>query len=536
MASTDALESAETLRDQVVRGDTVDQAEIATLVLSDDSDLRAIGLHVRVLLDMRSAVGHAGKLAKIEKYSRQFTIDVVQNVGQLCGEIRPFVEACKQIGLQAAQQDDVNRALTHFQLCVDRAGINGERRSPLTAGLTGYLHDSEIDQSLAHLGAKYVNALSWKPRVPVAKVAILVSALIDNNAPSMVSYSYARGLKDLGLDVTVVSTEYGKSEQAQIFARHKNEGIPVLRLAEGAFLDRTVAATSWFHQQEFDAVLWVVTPMDILARFLGCTRIAPIQVFANIAGEPFAGEYDALLARGSKEQEIATIWPGRTHFTGNFVTIGSEIDLAKPYDRQTFSLDQTALIVGTFGRIEKCLARPYVDGILNILESVPESVLFLVGPGRKEDVESLQDIFAKRGVLKRVQFFGSRQSDLPSLYKNLDLYCDNSGGQSVIEAMWAGLPIVAWSGPIDDMLQFLVPKMAKEKPLGAQMYLGSSDWVADPKVPSSYSDLAVTLLRNGNLRAKVGESNAAMAHVRHNPKNSMSQLHDLVNSISRKLH
>ncbi len=496
------------------------------------SDDKLVALDALWRSQMRMSVRTAGELAKAEEYRRQETVDFIQNIGRLSGEERPFIEVCKQLGLQAAAVNDFERAITYFQACVDRAAMVGERRTELSAGAMAYLQDADIDRALESLARK---ADFRAPRFGASsnplKMAVLVSALIDNNAPSMVSLGYATGMRALGYDVTVISTEYGKSSGSENLARHKALGISAVLLGAGNFLDRFRTAADWLVAQKFDVILWVITPADVLGRILGCLRMAKAQIYANIACEPNVGEFDAVLARGSARQEIYTSWPGKSRFTGNFITIRDEIDAASPFDRRNLPVQSNAQIIGTFGRVEKCLPKVFTSALITVLTEHKRAELLIVGPGIPGDIDRLKCVFGAAGVVDRVHFLGPMQNDLPALYKALDIYCDNSGGQTVIEAMWAGVPVVGWAGPIDEMLLKLKPPDETVKPLGADAFTGSLDWIAKNDDPAEYAGLVLSLLRDKDLRQEIADSVKERARKMHDPAISMQRVDELIREI-----
>jgi hypothetical protein len=126
--------------------------------------------------------------------------------------------------------------------------------------------------------------------------------------------------------------------------------------------------------------------------------------------------------------------------------MADEIDAAAPADRASLGVPRDAVLLATFGRLEKCNTGPYLDSIGNILRSAPSAHLLLAGPDGLNVFPAIMAALNAFGVGERIHYLGQRQADGPSLIKAIDVYCEPypwPGGQSLLDAMQAARPVVA---------------------------------------------------------------------------------------------
>jgi glycosyltransferase involved in cell wall biosynthesis len=96
--------------------------------------------------------------------------------------------------------------------------------------------------------------------------------------------------------------------------------------------------------------------------------------------------------------------------------------------------------------MEKCVTVPYLEALTHVLANEPAAWLILAGRDAFGALQTMQQHFSAHGVWNRVKYLGPRQQDGPRLLKTIDVYCDTypwPGGQTLLDAMQAGVPIVA---------------------------------------------------------------------------------------------
>jgi glycosyltransferase involved in cell wall biosynthesis len=153
------------------------------------------------------------------------------------------------------------------------------------------------------------------------------------------------------------------------------------------------------------------------------------------------------------------------------------------------------------------------------LADLPQWVCWIAGgPQRREEVayaNALRALAIDFGLIERIRFLGQR-SDVDQLLLAADIYCQpNLGaepfGIAFIEAMQAGLPVVttAAGGPLeilDESCGVLVP----------------------PNDASTLAAELATLVRNEDLRHRLGAAGIKRAAQLCNPGRQLMRLHDII--------
>lgn len=136
-----------------------------------------------------------------------------------------------------------------------------------------------------------------------------------------------------------------------------------------------------------------------------------------------------------------------------FVTIPSGVDIQafahsskpKKITRAALRIPSDAPVVISVARLEPIKGHTYLlDAMPHVRKGVAETHLLLVGDG--EERQNLEIQAGRLGILDYTHFLGERE-DVPNLLAAADVFviCSlNEGmGRSIVEAMAAGLPIVA---------------------------------------------------------------------------------------------
>ncbi len=165
-----------------------------------------------------------------------------------------------------------------------------------------------------------------------------------------------------------------------------------------------------------------------------------------------AGFTDRLI--GLTDQEIQDHLTRKIGRPEQFVRIESGVDFTrferigesdKDAVRASLGLPFSAFLIGSVGRLEPVKGHKYLLQAFSLLAPrFPHLHLALVGEG--EELPRLQTLTFREGLSDRVHFLGWRD-DIPTLLQTFDLFVFpslNEGmGRALVEAMAAGLPIVA---------------------------------------------------------------------------------------------
>ncbi len=508
----------------------VHEDEVQAFLASRDGSVRRAALVGLIRTHFRAAAEYLNELSKMDDDRNPGMLDLLERVS-VAGEYEvPLIAAHVRIGVARAAQGNVEEALRCLQHAVNLAGNVGQRRDERSRSALRYLHDRDIDEALDCLARRFPSPSLGRER-RTGKIALVVSAIIDDNAPSMVALTYARELRKRGFDVRILSTEYGNSQGSRILRRFYDEGIPVALLGKGTYAQRVLEALHWFEQEKIHLGLWLITPMDLVAKMLGCISCAPVQVFTSIAYEPHVGRYDLVVNNVSPEQERRTLWSGKSRYVPSFVAIADDIDKAAPFDVEAIGIPGGSNVIGTYCRMEKCLPLPYLDGVGRILITVPSAHLVLAGPGTQADLSTIMQRFGELGVANRVHYLGPRQEAIPALLRSTDLYCDTypwPGGQSLLEAMWAGCAVVSWHSVTDDILD---PTSAGPTSATAEAFLPDHTMLAAPGDATTFAELGAAVLKDDRRRAELGARNEEHARRMYSTERSFDLLAEMLHRL-----
>jgi predicted O-linked N-acetylglucosamine transferase (SPINDLY family) len=109
--------------------------------------------------------------------------------------------------------------------------------------------------------------------------------------------------------------------------------------------------------------------------------------------------------------------------------------------RQSLGIETARTVSGTFGNLYKVSGIAYLQAVARILRQFPEHFHIFAGAG---DNMPIKDFFRDQGLLSRIVFI-EHMPDVAPLLGCIDLYLNSfphSGGQSVLEPMAAGKPVV----------------------------------------------------------------------------------------------
>jgi len=477
--------------------------EAADLLTGGESE-REAALTALLRTCVRCAASLAAQLAKLQSYKVQETLDALAALSALSDDALPLVEAHKEIGLRYARAGDFEAAMKYLQAASSGAENESRYGDARARAAFAYLADPAMDRALGLLG-RTIPPLWSPPHADASmRLVLLMPGLLDENSQGSVALPLAEGFRDIGYVVDVVSTEYGDSKESTLLGRFLECGFHVsLAPREGSFRERIDAILELCAQRPAHAALYIATYADTVMKVVSEAGVAPVQLFINTVYEQHCGAFDYVLQTVSPEQETRTYWPGKSKYVGAYVMLGPEIDRARAFDRATLGVGPKALLVATFGRLQKCSMK-YIAAVARVLAAEPRAELLLAGPGTERETRALRSAFERLGMGERIHLLGSRLRDVPALLKTIDVYLDSfpwPGGQSILEAMWAGVPVVAMNAALDAAIDPLgvgpTSSTAKLLPPGAET--ASSQ--------EAYARIALGYLRD---EAKRREAGAAM--------------------------
>jgi glycosyltransferase involved in cell wall biosynthesis len=487
----------------------VDEEEIRAHLQSSNAAVRRLAHLSLVKTLMRRGLEHAGSAAALEDYQQQSTLDFISALATLSDVDVPLIEMLKQVGIRAIAAGKIDEGFKWLEEACVRAVITGQCRDPRSRRAFKYAHDAEIDKTLEHVAARFTPP-AFAQRAPGARRRMIVvcSKIVDQDAPSLVTVERAKGFRDLGFDVRVLSTGFGGThgKESRTAAKFARLGIPWINAPKAKPTEQVASIVAYMNENPADVAVFMPSSIDLVAKLLGCVGIAPVQSWDNRALEPLAGKYDLINQSLSPEQEQHTAWPGRSRYTGAYVAMGDEIDAALPLPRQAFGVPDDAIVLATFGRIEKCANLEYLEPVTAVLAGEPQAWLVFAGPDDRGQWPMLEAHFKRTGVISRVRYLGNRQSDGPSLLKSIDIYCDSypwPGGQSLLDAMEAGVAIAAMRRAPDRDLD---PTGHNPTSAVAEVLLNGVVPLADAGDAKGFTELIRRYVADPQLRAQAGSA------------------------------
>ena len=219
-------------------------------------------------------------------------------------------------------------------------------------------------------------------------------------------------------------------------------------------------------------------------------------------------------------QAISTFlgkWARRRGFIGELSIVPNAVDVA--HFSQVYTEEEIASAKKAMGKSEgdiffvttsRSVKKNAVDDVIRALPLLPEHVHFIVfGTGPDGDI--LKKLARGLGVSERVQFRGQiSHKDMPVYLKASDIFIRPSRsegmGNSLIEAMIAGLPVIATQeGGIADFLFDEKRNPDKE----------TTGWAVDPNNPEQIADAVKDILGNPEKVERVKKTASEMVRTKY---------------------
>lgn len=484
----------------------VDAEEVCDFFASPNRRERLIARDAVGNTLLRRTLTAFAELAREQDFADSTTLSAIECLGGFADVDEAYAETLKQRGLHAVRNDRFEDAVRLLQMTMIRAVLASNRREARARRVMRYAYDLEIDAALEKLARRFSPPSGRLSTEAPLRLAILCSAVQDEDGPTVITVKSAGHFRNLGFDVGVVSTETRASAGSRMSRQLQQLDIPFYPAIGETFEQKVRWVLSHFAEHPANAVFSTIQVHDALGTLVGCVGLAPVQVYGCLTIEPLVGKYDLLVQGVSAKQEIQTRWPGKSRFFGTPFAMDAEIDAARPLPRASLDLPEEAIVLATFGRMAKCDKPEYLVALGRILKAEPRAWLVLAGRDDFAVLGSITEYFEKAGVVERVRYLGRRQEDGPQLLKTVDIYCDPHpwpGGQSLLDAMYAGLPIVAMRAAKDAQLD---PTGCGPTTAMAEILLDGVVELAPAGGVDDYVRIAREYIADADLRARAGHN------------------------------
>jgi hypothetical protein len=352
-------------------------------------------------------------------------------------------EAYKSLGMQAAAQRDVSKAIDYF----DR----WQWAYLAVENLDRYEYDFEILNCMDDLAAPH--RIVTAPQVKsgnlerIRLVYLLRGILEPNSNLIMISLQFARYHDRSRFDVSfftlqperVIELSRPGREHLNMFESLGYNVVAALPLDSTA--GRLLALACQIRETKPDIMIATAALADFSQYFMTTLRPAPI-VMGLVQGPPqqFAPPVlDWCIAWSKHPLMDCPVNCSRVEMNLDY----PRQDVAESYNRKTLHLPSNACILMSAGRHSKFQSREFWQSISDLLDQHPNAYYVAAGP--REDQVSFLGSVLKPEVRSRVLFLGWRE-DFLNILTVADVLIDtypNGGGQVIVQAMALGIPIVA---------------------------------------------------------------------------------------------
>lgn len=335
------------------------------------------------------------------------------------------------------------------------------------------------------------------------KVLFLLSNFRSGGAERQY-FNLIHGIDKQAFEVHVGLVQYRNSRpSAELLESLKDVHVQLFERKHRADLSVISEIAAYVRQHEIDVIQSLLFMDNQIARFAGliCSR----PVVTSIRGEPLPLlgraktwiEYrmqalskkvvvnsnwlkDYLVRHGSKPEKVVMIHNGM--ISANF---RSDADTAMV--RKKYGIAEDALVMGIVARLHPIKDHmTFFDAVKIVRESSPAVHAVVVGDG--EMMDSLKEYVKKIGIEENVTFLGTITTELPDIYRIMDVFLLTSLSESfpnvILEAMSASVPVVATR--ISE-----VPEIIQD---------GENGYMVDVKNPAMLAERALLAMTNPKVR------------------------------------
>lgn len=509
----------------------IEPEDIAGL-LAGDERVATLAREALVQTRLRQTVDALGDLAAAQGYADGECLQQLAQLAPAAGNEAPLAKAHKSIGLRAAQAGRFDEALAHLEAMASlgaRVGLRGDRRSRAALRFT---RDAEGDAAIASL-ARFVPAVPASAKCDAMSLMVVVSSLVDESATTRLVVPMARWMHEHGYPICIASTEYARSEDSKTSAELAALGVTLLRARGSSHRERIESLLNQISAAPSTFALFMAWTPDVVAKVLSCSGIAPLQIFLNHTVEQFCGRFDLIVQTVSVDQNAASVNPEVSQFIPSPTFMQDQIESAVAVDRKVLGVPEEGVMLATFGRLTKMANARFVRAIAGILAQNPNAWLIIAGGTDRLAQQALEIGFTAAGVRNRVVFLHDRAADAAALLKTADLYCDTfpwCGGQTILEAMMSGTPVVAMRGAADPDLD---PTGTGPRVACTQAFLGGVAPLADFEDDDAYVAIAGAYIASAEQRKEIGGRLQARATAEHSFGPFMKRLEAAMRALGR---
>ncbi len=355
-------------------------------------------------------------------------------------------EAYKRIGIKAADSGRLAAAMYYFDQwhntysymrCVDKFRFDFDILDAMKRAVSVYLPSvAAIEKPHAGGGKLRIGYL--------LKGVVDVNSILIKNIYMLAEF-HDRKQFDLFVFCPEPSKKVKESKQGEeILEQFRALNVEVFTAPDIENADRTqimIATAKQIAAAGIDILVTSAALCDFGHYFISCLRPAP-KIVGLVQGPPpqFAPPDLDWCISWSKHPLIDT--PVNCTLV-NFSRLNPIADDRKTLQRSDIGLPADACVLMTSGRAAKFQSEDYWRAISEVLQKHDKAHYVVVG-ARSEEIQCLDSIVSSQ-VRTRVHFMGWRE-DVLSLLPLSDITVDtypSGGGQSLVEAMFCGKPLVA---------------------------------------------------------------------------------------------
>jgi len=279
-----------------------------------------------------------------------------------------------------------------------------------------------------------------QPRIQ--RIALVISNLSVGAATTLVAKKFASALRTLIPEVYVVRTGHASTTMDEPF-NSDSAALQVIDTNGHDVHSRANRTVELLSEIQPDAIIYYTWPSDLAAQIASCVRACPKQMFINHTCDQKVGAFDVRICYTKNFQALAD--PDRCCYAPP-VRVREELrEEIEPANLAKWNINTNQIVLGNYSRLSKCVDDAFLEAMCTILRRNPNTVLVLPGLPDPASEFILRDRFGAYGVLPQVRFPGFLGDDYLPLLRATRVYCDTfvwTGGQSVLDAMAMGVPVV----------------------------------------------------------------------------------------------
>ncbi len=493
------------LRDRYEAHAYFNDGEVAALCEHSDSRVRTLGHRVVFEKEAGPAFKAAVELASIDDAMAEDLI------GYLTGALsarqpEAYVGAMKLRARRAFARGDLEETLKAIANAIAAGMTAAQMGVKRWHPLFHVANDPDFDELFAEVAAKVSPPRVYPPRdASVRRFAIVVSVDLAANSLSLTASRAAVGLRALGHEICYVSTEFYKSPKDMPTAISVQAVGAEVIFAEGeTLLDRVQDLLERFSRKPVDAAMYFVDPADPIARILEIVGLSNAQALVTAGFDQRSGRIDTYVHTVQPAQVETAMHPERSVYIPTGIARDREVMSARPVLRSEIDLKPDDIVLCTIGRLNKAVQREFLEAIFGALRQNKRLKWLVLGPREEHSLKVLDRAMGAAGVGGQVQWPGAIHDRLPSFLLSADIYCDTfpfPGGQSLGEAMFAALPVVAMRRVVDVDLD---PSGTGPTSATAEVFIGDAVELTQAGDVTGYTNRILEYAANPDLRKRDG--------------------------------